>query len=250
MRYSGERLVKDDNLLNPMRVENLARFNFFRKKLTGPIILDLGCGVGEGTNFLGNNDGNNKIYGVDLSYKAICYARENNYNDQVFFSCMDITNLAFKEGTFDAIISVEVIEHISDVQLYLYEAYRVLKRGGLFFLTTPNRLVSSPTPGSLWPDHVVEYSPSELADLLSGLFSHYEMFGEYIPIYEENIFRKLMHRIAPLIKPILPKVLRVRMLPMLQSMIKRDLSFSDVEITNQMIDTKPTIIACCHKSIE
>ncbi len=247
MKYSGERLVVGDQLLDSMRVENLARFDFFRRKVSGSIILDLGCGVGEGTSFLSNHDPRLSILGIDISFDSIHYARQNSPGKNLCFACMDITNLAIKDSTFDAIVSIEVIEHITDVKRYLGEAYRVLKPGGLLFLTTPNRLISSPAPSSLWPDHVVEYSPSELDAVLSNYFSNCELFGESVPVYETNPVRKLVHRVAPHVKPLLPKWLRIRALPLLFSAIKKNITISDIEITTQSIDTKPTIIACCYK---
>jgi SAM-dependent methyltransferase len=39
-------------------------------------------------------------------------------------------------GSYDGIISTQVMEHVPDPQLYLREALRVMKPGGLFFCTT------------------------------------------------------------------------------------------------------------------
>lgn len=247
MKFSGERLVKDERFLKPLRIENLARFDFFQKIARGNRILDLGCGVGEGTEFLGEKSNQWDLFAIDLSYDAISTAKKSSSNQSTHFLCMNVTCLAFADESFDAIISVEVIEHIPQVEKYLQEAYRILKPGGLFFFTTPNRLISSPTPGSLWPDHVIEYSPSELKNLIASVFSHFNMMGESVPIFEENPFRKLMHRLAPFVKPVLPKWMRIRALPMLQSLINKDIKLSDVKITDDNIETKPTLIVCCYK---
>ena len=247
MKYSGERLVKGENLLQPLRVENLARFNYFQKIAKGKLILDLGCGVGEGTEHLIEDNDQRNVVGVDISLEALIVAHKSSSNNSLQYTCMDVTKLAFADETIDAIVSVEVIEHIGQVQEYLREAYRVLKPRGLFFLTTPNRLISSPTPGSLWPDHVREYSPNELNNLLSVYFPKCEILGEYIPAYENNVLRKITHKVAPRIKPFLPKWLRIRALPMLQSIIKNQLAIPDVKITDLDIDKRSTLIACCYK---
>jgi len=44
----------------------------------------------------------------------------------------------FASGSFDACIAIEVIEHLHDPQNLIDEASRVLKKDGLFFITTPN----------------------------------------------------------------------------------------------------------------
>ena len=49
-------------------------------------------------------------------------------------------SLPFEDGTFDATISMEVIEHVEDQFLFLRELKRVTKPGGRVIVTTPNVL--------------------------------------------------------------------------------------------------------------
>ena len=44
----------------------------------------------------------------------------------------------FLDNTFDVVMSLAVIEHIANLDNYLFETYRVLKPGGIFYLSTPN----------------------------------------------------------------------------------------------------------------
>jgi SAM-dependent methyltransferase len=46
--------------------------------------------------------------------------------------------LPYPSAHFDAVVSMDVIEHLLDPLPWLAEALRVLKPGGLLFLTTPN----------------------------------------------------------------------------------------------------------------
>jgi len=46
--------------------------------------------------------------------------------------------LPFDDGTFDAVISVEVIEHVEDQFAFIRELVRIAKPGGLVIITTPN----------------------------------------------------------------------------------------------------------------
>lgn len=50
---------------------------------------------------------------------------------------VDITNIPFDEGTFDAVICNHVLEHIPDDILAMGELYRVLKPGGWAILQVP-----------------------------------------------------------------------------------------------------------------
>jgi SAM-dependent methyltransferase len=46
--------------------------------------------------------------------------------------------LPYADARFDAVISMDVVEHLRDPRPWLREALRVLKPGGVLFLTTPN----------------------------------------------------------------------------------------------------------------
>jgi SAM-dependent methyltransferase len=53
--------------------------------------------------------------------------------------CEDLRRLTFPDGSFDLIISAEVLEHVFDLPDVLREIARVLKPGGLHVFTIPNR---------------------------------------------------------------------------------------------------------------
>ena len=51
----------------------------------------------------------------------------------------DLTRLSFDGASFDAVVSLEVLEHVPDYQSALGECCRVLRPGGKLFLTAPFR---------------------------------------------------------------------------------------------------------------
>jgi SAM-dependent methyltransferase len=59
--------------------------------------------------------------------------------------CEDLQQLTFSSGTFDAVISLDVLEHIPDHCAGLREIRRVLKPGGLLILTCPFIMQLEPT---------------------------------------------------------------------------------------------------------
>jgi SAM-dependent methyltransferase len=50
---------------------------------------------------------------------------------------VDLTDLQFDDGTFDAVIASRVLEHIDDDRTAISEVHRVLKPGGMAFLSVP-----------------------------------------------------------------------------------------------------------------
>jgi len=91
------------------------------------------------------------------------------------------------DNHFDFVVSFQVIEHIKNDVQYVKEIHRVLKKGGKFIVTTPNKKMSLTRN----PWHIREYLIDELKDLLSVDFSTVDargVFGneEVMKYYEEN----------------------------------------------------------------
>lgn len=244
LAFTGERLVKGEKILNPLRVENLARFNFFKEFLIEGNILDFGCGSGEGSYFL-SSQVDFSIIGVDIAFDAVNYAKNIYDQKKLSFLCGDIIHPCFEKNHFKNIISVEVIEHIKDPMQYLENVRDLITHDGVFMLTTPNQRLSSPTKESLWPDHVKEYDSIELKMLCNQYFDEVQIFGEFIPVYEKNLIRKTVRKVSKIIKPLLPKWVRVRALPFLFYLIKSDLSINEIKFTSKNIETCPTLVAVC-----
>ena len=98
-------------------------------------VLDLGCGNGAFTGLLAAEGFD--VTGVDHSLSGVDIAQQQ-YADLTFFQ-HDITNLLDTAylGRFDAVVSVEVIEHLLLPRKLMMNAIGALKPGGLFVLTTP-----------------------------------------------------------------------------------------------------------------
>lgn len=80
--------------------------------------------------------------------------------------------LPFDDESFDCVVSFQVIEHIKRDKEFVGEVRRVLKRGGKFIVSTPNRPMSLTRN----PWHIREYSADEFLALL-GDFSAVEAMG-------------------------------------------------------------------------
>lgn len=105
-------------------------------------VLDFGCGSGHLLRFLGNARPDLQLHGVDFSPESIRAARETCGSLQQPPDLRAATALPteWPDGSFDAIYSVEVVEHLADGPLdaMAREAWRLLAPGGYLVITTPS----------------------------------------------------------------------------------------------------------------
>ena len=99
----------------------------------------------------------------------------------------DLTNLSFADQEFDAIVSLDVIEHIPSYKLAFEESFRVLKTGGRLLWTVPFIPTSAGniTRAEIVDGEIVHHLPPEyhgdpLSDAGCLCFTHFgwEMFEQ------------------------------------------------------------------------
>lgn len=98
-------------------------------------VLDAGCGGGDFAEGLKENG--YRVYGIDLNKSAIRAAQARGVGTFVLSSLYDDMLHPFRLSHFDAVISVETIEHLYSPRLFLSRANDALRPGGLLVITTP-----------------------------------------------------------------------------------------------------------------
>ncbi len=100
----------------------------------GKDTLDLGCGGGFIAHVLSLVA--HSSTGVDISQNAIAYA--SNHFKRPDFLCTSFTELLEANTEYDFVYSSEVIEHVSDVNLYMQTLQHLVKKQGCVYITTPD----------------------------------------------------------------------------------------------------------------
>ena len=90
-------------------------------------LIDLGCDDGEITMKIAKKLQSTDIFGIDIIEEELTKAKEKKIKTYK----MDLNNkLEFNDESFDVINANQVIEHIADVDLFVSEIKRILKKGG------------------------------------------------------------------------------------------------------------------------
>lgn len=170
------------------------------------LLLDLGCNRGA---YISDYK-NGSAIGLDLSFPVLSRARKKLGN---ILLQGDAQNPAIKKEKVNVILCSEVLEHVPDAQKVLSEAYRILKPGGVLFLTTPNYSKKKPTWVKIgeMADYGVQgvkdetyfhtaYKPEELRELSGiagfaqieiGTFEKEVKYATRIPVLFFHFFRLL-----------------------------------------------------------
>src|SRR5438045_3330966 len=84
-------------------------------------------------------NGASRAIGVDRARSAVTYASRNYFGSGVSYLAMDALSLAFREESFDLVVSFETMEHLADPIVFLKGMVRCLKKDGTLMLSVPNR---------------------------------------------------------------------------------------------------------------
>jgi SAM-dependent methyltransferase len=128
----------------PERAQHIVRD--LTPKSESDILIELGCGTG-GLLVAAQNR-YRAIYGVDIALRwlVVCKKRLEENNATATLVCADAEALPFPSQSFTQAIAADLVEHVYDVDSTLGEIARILKPGGLLWLSAVNRYCVGPHP--------------------------------------------------------------------------------------------------------
>jgi len=216
----------------------------------GKRVLDCACGRGYGSFYLAS--GARKVDGVDISPEAVVYCRNRYKRENLDFEVMDASSLRFADGTFDAVVSQDTIEHVEDDAKFLAEISRVLKDDGVFVVFTPHSPVHNEKPANIY--HLREYSQESFRELAGRYFGKVQLYGRSLSPALRGLEDSLggLRSADPLG---LRRIIPVRARHWIASLFAKlkglktleEVTADDIEYSEGLGDS-PTIIAVCRKN--
>jgi len=97
-------------------------------------VLELGCGTGKNTAWL--MESAKKIIGLDFSQEMLNIAKAKVNDERVIFKQTDLTESWIVDNEFADLITCSLtLEHIKNLDHIFKQAYKKLKRNGIFFIS-------------------------------------------------------------------------------------------------------------------
>jgi SAM-dependent methyltransferase len=109
----------------------------------GKMVLSIGCGLAAELLLL-RKRGHNTI-GLDPERNFLLKGKNGGNADDLIQAIGEQTPL--RDGIFELVMLFEVLEHVMNPALVLNEVNRILKPGGILFITVPNRFYPFETHG-------------------------------------------------------------------------------------------------------
>ena len=138
----AEQWWNKDGDFKPLHVINPLRANYIKEKieLKDKKVLDVGCGGGILCESL--YDFGAEVTGIDAAGPGIevakIHAQKNNKNIKYFEKTAEELNTEYDEY-YDVVSCLEVLEHVPDPKSLVKTCVKLLKPGGLLFLSTINK---------------------------------------------------------------------------------------------------------------
>lgn len=175
MMFDGERF-RPENSTADRDYASWHRYLFASEFVQSRMVLDIGCGEGFGTFHLSTSA--RKVIGIDIDAAVIHRAASKYVKENLEFLHGSATSIPVRgDGVFDVITAFAAIEHLTVVEQeqFLKEVKRLLKPGGLFLVSTPNKLLQDEKAGESGQNW---FYIDSFSQLLRRHFTNLVLFGE------------------------------------------------------------------------
>ena len=141
-----------ENIVSDLKIKNKY------KPFNGLNILDIGCGGGllsEPMARLGAN-----VVGIDASDQNIKVAKYHLKKSKLNIRYLNASpeNLKIKEK-FDVVLNMEIVEHVENVNFFIKESSKFMKKSGIMFIATLNQTLKSYIFAIIGAEYILKWLP-------------------------------------------------------------------------------------------
>ncbi|MFV8368168.1 class I SAM-dependent methyltransferase [Flavobacterium sp. LB2R40] len=172
--WTGELL--ETHVFSRDAIEHLHRYSIVNKYISNKIVLDIACGEGYGSNLMALTA--KRVYGVYIDKEVINVATNKYTKNNLSYQVGSVTEIPFEDNSIDVIVSFETLEHHDKHQEMMIEIKRVLKKEGLLFLSTPDKLYYTDKANFKNEFHVKELYKVDFLKLVNQYFSQTQFFTQ------------------------------------------------------------------------
>ena len=159
--------------INPIRVKFMLDLIFknnqidihSERPLANFRVLDIGCGGGLSSEPFAKLGAH--VCSVDADSQAIEVAKNHakNENLKIHYKNCSVEDLSLKkDGKFDVILILELLEHIDDTNQFLSIALKYLKKNGVIFISTINKNIKSMVLAKFAAEYILNWVPKGTHD--------------------------------------------------------------------------------------
>ena len=146
IKYIKDNLINDFDLINK------------KKPLDGLKILDIGCGGGllsEPMARLGA-----RVTGIDPVKRNIEIAKHHLKRSKLDIKYYNFSPEKFKSNNkYDVILNMEIIEHVKNVDFFIKQSVKFLKKSGIMFIATLNQTLKSYLLAIVGAEYILKWLP-------------------------------------------------------------------------------------------
>lgn len=182
LAFTGERMTSGTE--GQIAFEHFHRYCIARDLCSNLDVLDVASGEGYGSAILAGVA--RSVIGVEIDAGAVTHAREVYSLPNLRFLEGSALALPLDDAAVDVVVSFETLEHIREHEDFVAEVRRVLRPGGLFIVSSPDRTVYSARA-----EHFNEYHLRELTEAEFKLFLR-SNFKNVALLHQRAIFGSLV----------------------------------------------------------
>ncbi len=202
------------------------RYRWAGEFCKGKDVAEVACGTGQGLGYLGSLA--STVAAGDLSQPIVDSAR-SHYGSRFEIGCFDALHMPWGDETKDVVVIFEAIYYLPDFGMFIDEARRVLRPGGMLLIATANKDLSDFNPSPYSHEY---YGVAELHKELSKRDFITTCFG-HISVSEVSLKQRILRPIKKLVVNLglMPKTMAGKKL--LKKLVFGELVSMPAEITEQ-----------------